>query len=93
MSELKTYMDDDRDETCPFCGKVYPGEDEEEYEDWWAATECEHMCCLECSNWTAGYPLCPQSPRRKVSVTVNQPDPSGQKARQARRSDSGEPVG
>ena len=60
MSELKTYFDNDQDETCPFCGKVYPGEEEVEYEDWWAATECEHVCCLECSDWTVGYPLCPQ---------------------------------
>ncbi len=63
MSELKKYFDeekDDQEETCQFCGKVYPGEDVMEYEDWWAATECEHICCLDCSDWTMGYPLCPQ---------------------------------
>ena len=61
MSDLKTYdMEFDREETCPFCGRVYTGSDEEDYTQWWAATECMHMCCLECSDWTAGYPLCPQ---------------------------------
>jgi hypothetical protein len=65
MSELKTYPDDDANETCQFCGRVYPGEEEVEYEDWWAATECEHMCCLECSDWTGSYPLCPQCAREE----------------------------
>ena len=59
MSELKTYIDDDQDETCPFCGRVYTGSDEEDYMQWCAPTECMHRCCQECSDWTAGYPLCP----------------------------------
>jgi hypothetical protein len=60
MSELKGYSDNHPDETCQFCGKVYPGENDVEFESWWAATECEHMCCLDCSDWTGGFPLCPQ---------------------------------
>jgi hypothetical protein len=65
VSELKTYSDDDLDETCQLCGTVCPGEEEVEYEDWWAATECEHKCCLECADWTLGFPLCPQCAREE----------------------------
>ena len=79
MSELKKYTDNDPDETCPFCGRVYPGEEEVQYEDWWAATECEHKCCLECSRLDSGcIPSAPNATRRKVSETENRPDVSRQ---------------
>ena len=60
MSELPKYFEDDQVDTCPFCGKVYPGDEAVEFEEWWAPTECSHMCCRQCSDWLAGYPLCPQ---------------------------------
>src|SRR5664280_2838186 len=65
MSELPKYFENDQIDTCPFCGKVYPGDEEVEYEEWWAPTECSHMCCRQCSDWSAGYPLCPQCAREE----------------------------
>ena len=48
MSEQKTYdMEYDREEACQFCGRIYTGSDEEDYEEWWAPTECLRMCCSE----------------------------------------------
>lgn len=69
MTDLKKYFDYDENddhhdgdetESCPFCGEVYPGEDEVQFEEWWGATECEHMCCFECADWSGSYPLCPR---------------------------------
>ena len=69
MSELKTYdMEFDREETCPFCGRVYTGSDEEDYMQWWTPTECMHMCCTECAYWTEEYYcyLCPQCAKEEA---------------------------
>ena len=65
MSELPKYFEDDQIDTCPFCGQVYPGEEVEGFEEWWAPTECSHMCCLDCTVWTEDVPLCPQCAREE----------------------------
>ena len=62
MSEQKTYdMEYDREEACQFCGRIYTGSDEEDYEEWWAPTECLHMCCSECAIYDEqdAPPVCP----------------------------------
>lgn len=62
MSEPPSYDSIDRgDRTgrCPFCGRADPGEPVD-YEDWWGATECGHVCCSGCLDCSGGYPLCPR---------------------------------
>ena len=82
MSELKTYdMEFDREETCPFCGRVYTGSDEEDYMN---GGQRRSACTCAAWNVQTGQRVirsAPSAPRRKVSVMVNRPDPCGQKAR------------
>jgi hypothetical protein len=68
MTELKTYdMEYDREEPCPFCGRVYTGINQDDYHEWWAPTECLHMCCSRCAVYydQTCSPLCPQCAREE----------------------------
>lgn len=49
----------DRTGRCPFCGRADPGEPVD-YEDWWGATECGHVCCCGCLDCSGDHPLCPR---------------------------------
>ena len=67
MSELKAL-----DETCPFCGKVYPGKEQVEYEDWWRRRSA---CTSAASNARTGHgttPSVPSAPEKRRSETVNE---------------------
>lgn len=73
MSHPERYGEDPP-HACPFCGRHDPGQAVIPFEDWWAATECQHICCFDCSDWQAGYPLCPSCAKGEVQRNGKSPE-------------------
>jgi len=66
-------MEFDREETCPFCGRVYAGSDEEDYIQWWTAIECMHLCCEHCAIYVEKYgvTICPTCAKEEGPEGLN----------------------
>jgi len=46
---------------CACVPEVYTADDRDDYQEWWALTECMHLCCYGCAVHYAVHcpPYCP----------------------------------